>query len=174
MILRLSQKLNSKIKAGELQTLPLDKNPFADWSAHLFVVNRIQYILLSNTKSLYSMVLMGKGITNDNLFVEQALNGLREFMVADGLDFVYDKLIAPQTGKVQFAKALNRSVTGSMTELIKMVEDTLTDGDVSPFRMGFQLNDTLLSGIASSKAEGYAKPDEVFRAMVKSVERASP
>ena len=60
MIFRLSQKLNSKIKAGPLPALPLDENQFADWSAHLFVVDRTQYIMLSNTKSLYSAVLPGK------------------------------------------------------------------------------------------------------------------
>ena len=43
MILRLSQKLCTKIKAGALPTMPLDENPFADWSAHLFIVNRTQY-----------------------------------------------------------------------------------------------------------------------------------
>jgi hypothetical protein len=60
MIFRLSQKLNTKIKAGTLPALPLDKNPIADWSAHLFVADRTQYILLSNTKSLYSTVMFGK------------------------------------------------------------------------------------------------------------------
>jgi hypothetical protein len=54
MIFRLSQKLNAKIKGGTLPTLPPDDNPFADWSAHLFLADRAQYILLSNTKSLYS------------------------------------------------------------------------------------------------------------------------
>ena len=54
MIFRLSQKLNDKIKAGPLPVLPLDDNPLADWSAHLFLADRMQYILLSNTKSLYS------------------------------------------------------------------------------------------------------------------------
>jgi hypothetical protein len=57
MIFRLSQKLNAKIKAGDLQTLSLDEDPFADWSAHLFLAGRTQYILLSNTKALYSTVL---------------------------------------------------------------------------------------------------------------------
>ena len=43
MIFRLSQKLNTKIKAGALRALPLHENPFADWSAHLFVAGRTQY-----------------------------------------------------------------------------------------------------------------------------------
>ena len=33
MIFRLSQKLCTKIKAGKLSEIPLDDNPFADWSA---------------------------------------------------------------------------------------------------------------------------------------------
>ena len=54
MIFRLSQKLNAKIEAGILTAHPLNENAFADWSAHLFVAGRTQYLLLSNTKSLYS------------------------------------------------------------------------------------------------------------------------
>jgi hypothetical protein len=54
MIFRLSEKLNTKIKAGTLASLPLDDNPFVDWSAGLFLVGRSQFILLTNTKSLYS------------------------------------------------------------------------------------------------------------------------
>ena len=77
MIFRLSQKLNAKIKAGTLRTLPLNENPFADWSAHLFVAGRTQYILLSNTMSLFSTVMHGKGITNEKTFIERALSSLR-------------------------------------------------------------------------------------------------
>lgn len=48
MIFRLSQKLNTRIKAGTLGALPLDDNPFADWSAHLFVAGRTQYTTAVN------------------------------------------------------------------------------------------------------------------------------
>jgi hypothetical protein len=40
MILRLSQKLCTKLKAGSLKTMQMDDDPFADWSAHLFVADR--------------------------------------------------------------------------------------------------------------------------------------
>ena len=63
MIFRLSQGLATKIKEGTLPSLPLGDNPFADWSAQLFVADRTQYVLLSNTQSLYSTVIYGKGIT---------------------------------------------------------------------------------------------------------------
>ena len=165
MIFRLSQKLNAKIKAGPLPTLPLDENPLGDWSAHLFVADRTQYILLSNTKSLYSTVMFGKGITNDSNFIERALSNLREFMEADGQEFVYHRFIVPATASVRFAKALNRSITGSMNDLINHATGWLAEGEISPFNVGFRLNDILLSALARSGSP-YGKPREAFKALV--------
>jgi hypothetical protein len=170
MIFRLSQKLATKIKAGTLRTLPPDENPFADWSAHLFVADRTQYIIVSNTPSLYSAVLYGKGITNDSDFIGRALSALREFMADDGQEFVYRRFIAPASGTVRFAKALDRSVTGSMNELIAHATDWLAEGDVSPFEVGYRLNEIILSSIARDKSEGYCKPRDAFKALLDSIE----
>jgi len=155
MIFRLSQKLNSKIKAGALDTLPPDHNPYVDWSAHLFVVNQTQYIILSNTKALYSCVMYGAGITNESLFLERALSTIREFMEDDGHQFVYRKFIAPASGFVQFAKALNRSVTGSMNDLINHATYWVAEDELSPHDLGFRLNDILLSALAKENCRGY-------------------
>ena len=163
MILRLSQKLNTKIKAGTLASLLLDENPYADWSCHLFTADRTQYIILSNTKSLYSVVMYGKGITDDSRFIERALGSVREFMEDDGQAFVYQRFIAPATGSVQFAKALNRSVTGSMNDLIKFAKYWLTEDDQSLHDVGFNLNDVLLSALATRESRGYGKPNEAFK-----------
>lgn len=46
MIFRLSRKLAAKLKEGSLPSLPLDENPYADWSAHLFTADRTQYIII--------------------------------------------------------------------------------------------------------------------------------
>jgi hypothetical protein len=96
----------AKIKSGSLNTLPLDDNPFADWSAHLFLAGRVQYILLTNTRSLYSVFLFGKGITHDGQFIERALSNIREFMEADGLEFVYHRFIIPATVRFVLPKPL--------------------------------------------------------------------
>ena len=169
MIFRLSQKLNSKIKAGTLAALPLDENPFADWSAHLFVADRTQYILVSNTKSLYSMVMYGKGITDDSTFISRVLSNLGEFTADDGQQFVYRRFIAPASGTVRFAKALDRSVTGSMNDLINHATAWLEDCELSPYEVGFKLNEVLLSAIAPSKADKYGKPKEAFKLLIESV-----
>ena len=159
MILRISQKLCTKIKAGSLKTMPLNDNPFADWSAHLFVADRTQYIIVSNTESLYSTVLFGKGITNDSHFIERALGSIREFTEDDGQAFVYQRFIAPASGTVSFAKPLNRSVTGSINDMIRHATYWLAQGDISPFDVGFKLNDIPFSSLK------YANPKETFKAM---------
>src|SRR6185295_5840525 len=115
--------------AGPLSAQPPSENPYADWSAHLFSADRTQYILLSNTRSLYSTVLYGKGISNDSHLIDRALSNLREFLEDDGLEFVYRRLIAPASATVRFAKALDRSVTGSMNELTTHAKAWLAEGE---------------------------------------------
>lgn len=167
MILRLSQKLATKLDAGKLPTLPMDENPLADWSATLFVADRTQYILLSNTASLYSGVFYAKGTTsNDGQFITFAMNFLREFMEDDGMLDVYLNHIAPSTGQVHFAKAFSRAVTGTMNELIMSATTFLGDDDMSPHEVGHELNDLLFSAIAVKPDEKYGKPKEAFRRLV--------
>ena len=157
MILRLSQKLNTKIKAGKLTEMLLDENQYADWSCHLFTADRTQYIILSNTASLYSCVMYGKGITDDSRFIERALSTIREFMEDDGQAFVYQKLIAPASGTVSFAKALSRSVTRSMNDMIHHAKMWLIERELSPFDVGFKLNEIPMSAL------GYANARERFK-----------
>lgn len=163
MIIRLSQKLNTKIKAGNLSDLPLDENPYADWSCHLFTAGRTQYILLSNTASLYSCIMYGKGITDDSLFIERALSTIRDFMEDDGQAFVYQKFIAPASATVSFAKAINRKVTGSINELVMAATSSLESGEVAPHEVGFGLNNLLLSAIVTKQDQRYGRPSEAFK-----------
>ncbi len=162
MIFRLSQKLCAKIKAGKLSETPLDDNPYLDWSGHLFTADRTQYIILSNTASLYSCVMYGKGITNDGVFIERALSTIREFMEDDGQQFAYRKVIAPASGTVSFSKALSRSVTGSMNDHVQACKLFLTD-DMAPHEVGFRLNETQLSALTDADGRKYANPREVFK-----------
>jgi hypothetical protein len=168
MIFRLSHKLNAKIKAGTLATLALDENPFADWSAGLFLVGRSHYLLWSNTKSLYSTVLPGKGVTDESALIERALSSIREVMEADGQGAPFQRFIAPASASIRFAKALNRSVTGSMNDLIHHATAWLAEDDLSPHEVSFRLNDILLSALARSDSFPYGKPREAFKALVDS------
>jgi hypothetical protein len=163
MVFRLSQKLNAKIKAGNLRIQPEVDNPLADWSAHLFTADRTQYILLCNTKSLYSTVMYGRGITTDGQFINRALGAIREFMTADGHEFTYQRVIVPAASTVAFARALNRSVTGSMNDLVFHASMLLIQFDLSPFDVGFKLNQIPCSALKDSNGRPYNSPRAAFQ-----------
>jgi hypothetical protein len=75
MIFRLSQKLAKKVKAAPTDVLSPELNPYADWSGHLFTSDRTQFILLTNTASLYSTVIHGRGVTCDNELLKWGWTG---------------------------------------------------------------------------------------------------
>lgn len=166
MILRFSEKLGSRLKAGTLKPLPMDAAPIADWTSHIFFSGRTPYILVSNTAALYSTVLYAKGITNDSVFIVRVMAALREFLEADGLVFAYDRFVMPRTGLIRFASTVSRSVTGSMNELIASAQVFLADEETSPFDLGFRLNDLLLSASTTDEARDYGKPRDAFRALI--------
>ena len=162
MIFRPTQRLQKKINAGPLAGAPLHENPYADWSARLFTADRAQYILLSNTASLYSTVMFGRGITDDNAFIRSALSQIREAMEDDGLTLIYANFIVPETERIQFCKAVNRSATGSMNDLEGVAKRYLLDG-LPPFDTGFRLNETPMSALSAPGKETYATPREAIR-----------
>lgn len=130
-----------------------------------FFADRTQYILLSNTRSLYSTVMYGKGMTNDRRFLERALSNLHEVMDRDGLKFVFSRFIAPAGAAVRFAKSTDRRVTGSMNELIQHATALLIDRKSSLFDVGSRLNDVLLSTLRSSRSQGYGTPRDAFNSI---------
>ena len=110
--------------------------------------------------------MYGKGITDGGVFIDRALSTIREFMKDDEQQFIYQRFIAPASGSVRVAKALDRSVTGSINELVKFATFLLETGDISPHEVGFKLNDVLLSALAPGKKDSYGKPNESFKLLL--------
>ena len=103
MILRLSQKLSTQIQGQALDGLPPDPNPFADWSANLFTAERTQFIIVTNTPSLYSDGALRPGIADDGQLIERVLEANREDMWPTGWSSSF--AIIARSGTVQFSKA---------------------------------------------------------------------
>ncbi len=164
MLLRPSQKLSVKLKSGSLATLPSHVNPFADWSANGFTVQRMHYMLVSNTASLYSVFMRGKGIANANCFLEQFQHELQAVMEADGLLAIYSQQIQPHLGTVQFAKALNRSVTGSMNDIIRCTRYSIEAQDEGLIEVSRSLNEMPLS-MLKHEGRDYGQPKSVMIAL---------
>lgn len=80
-------------------------------------------------------------------------------MSHDDHDFIYESLIAPEVGQVYLSKTLNRAVTGSMNDLVRIAKIQLTEHDMSPFDVSFQLNKVPMSML------NYDNPREAFESL---------
>ena len=157
MIFRISAKLGKKIHVTPDRILPVDPNPFADWSANLFTVGRTQYVLVTNTISLYSMVMFGRGLRNDRLFLERARDSMSDVLRSAGHGSIFEKYIVPSMDDVRFSKALNRSVTGSMNDFIFQAKYELIEPELSLNEISFRLNESPMSYL------DYGLPKDVFQ-----------
>jgi len=147
MTLRLSATLAKRIGVSPTGLLPPDANPFADWSAHLFNAGRRRYIIMTNTASLYTMLMAGKGVTTEATLLSQFTSGIRQLLAADGMDGVFDEFIALSLSDVSYSTALNRGVTGSMNDLIKAAKSALLSPDSPLLEISRHLNSTPMTYI---------------------------
>ncbi len=145
MIIRLTQKLAKKIKEAPTTAAPRAENPFADWTANLFTVGRTQYIILTHSASLYSVVFPGRGVNESDSFIDHAFTALREQMEDAGYGDTFQKHIAPLTGDIRFSKTGDRRVLGSMNDLIQHAQFILADE--SPAGTAAKLNKTPMGAL---------------------------
>ncbi|HEY3275567.1 MAG TPA: hypothetical protein VGJ94_03020 [Syntrophorhabdaceae bacterium] len=164
MIIRLGNTLAKKIKETVLPPVPPSSSPFADWTARLFTADRTQYILVSNTSALYSAVFYGKGVTDANQLINRVLDSLRDIMTEDGFESIYEKRIGPETGEFLLSKTANRSVTGSMNDMIWRGKYHLIRDEISPFDVSSLLNKTPMSSLK------YGYPRDAFGLMAEEPE----
>jgi hypothetical protein len=170
MIFRLTLKLAKKIGITSLPAIPFDdiRNPILDWSANLFTVQRTQYIILTNTASLYSMVMLGHGLTKEKQFVREALFWMEEFMTLDGNKVVYDNFIEPESKRIFFSKIVDRRVSGSMNDLIFQAKVYLSEGQKPLFDVSFMINKSPMSYLK------YGNPKVEFRKLYFTKDGESP
>ena len=159
MVFRLTQKLAKKIKADSLSSRPAEPNPFLDWCAHLFTADRTQYIIVSNTASLYSIMLFGRGIADEHRFLVRTMGCMNDFLEDDQCGFIYHRLIVPHASPKTFAKVGDRRVTGSINELVQQAKILLAEGGISPYDTAFRLNDIPMALL------DFMTPREAFTAL---------
>jgi hypothetical protein len=163
MILRLTAKLAKKIGLDLLPTLPYDqgRGPLLDWNAHLFTVQRTQYILATNTQSLYSLVMPGRGITTGRQFVQSLSTSLQAFLAGQGQKPNAAMALSSPDLDASFAKINDRRILGSMNDLIFQSKFRLQEEQQTLFDVSFYLNETPLSYLK------YRSPKTAFQELLR-------
>ena len=157
MVIHVTHKLREKLNLAEVTTVPVAAGAHLRWYAHLFRAERVQYILTTNAASLYSVVMYGRGITDSDLFLRNWLVALREQLEGADMQMIYTRCIAPHTGSITFAKTEDRSVLGSMNDMVFHSQRRLERGVVpSVWELGEWLNNMPYGAL------GYGFPRKVF------------
>ena len=159
MILRFTEKLSKKLRTVPLTRVEEDPGPYLDWYAHLFTSNRIQYILTTEAHSLLTIVMYGRGITSDGIFLRYFFSDLEKYLDDIGGRMIVDRIIAPRAGRITLSRTVNRSVLCSMNDMVNISRIMLAQEECSPWDLAEFINDTPF------KAIEYQKPRDAFHGL---------
>lgn len=136
-------KLAKQIGVSSLTTVPAVENPFTDWTCRVFTVEERELLMLiTNTASLYSLLAPANGLETIEQFDFGLIRYLERHMLRDGFETIFTKHIVPELETMTFSKTLNRSVTGSMTDMIKLAGHILVEDGDTLERVAGKLNET--------------------------------
>ena len=159
MVIHFTKKLRDKLHLDEVTEMDVPAGPHLRWYARLLRARRLQYIVTTNAASLFSVVVYGRGLTDSGDYILRFLSELRDHLDDLGLQLIYKRVIAPSTGAVTLAKAVDRSVLGSMNDMVRLCKDRLDLEDVSPWELSKHLNGVPFGALK------YGFPREVFPRM---------
>lgn len=159
MIFHLTRAAAEILGISVPETVPTAGDPYLDWQVHRLRMKREPCFMISNTASLYTVVIPGMGLNGAEDFRRRALVHLREYLFADGNGFFFERFMAPHTGTVRFSRAANRRVLSAMNILAR--DATLYESMTAPSltELSDSLNETPLSVI------GHDIPRDVFRSL---------
>lgn len=135
---------------------PAVTNRVADWCAHEFKVGRVRYLIFVNTASLFPVLAYGRGVTDEHDLIVKLRESLQLVMGGTELEFHYRRWIEPEGMNVQWAPIPDRSVMGSMNDMIAMAKYRLEERDESPVALSHGLAEAPMGML------GMNSPDRAF------------
>lgn len=121
---------------------------------HEFRDGGFRYLMFLNTASLYPVVANARGVNDEGALIRRYTEAMQLNLAGTELEFHYQRWIAPELAAVQWAPIPDKSVLGSINEMISMARYGM---DKSPVELSQWLAQVPM------KAIGRNSPDRVFR-----------
>lgn len=118
--------------------------PHLCWYANLFRANRQQYILTTDAATLYTVVFYGRGIKDGATYGRAFKEALEQQLLSDAMGGAYQGLIGPCIENLTFVKTANRSILGSMNDIVRMITRHLEERNphTDLVQLGAYVNET--------------------------------
>lgn len=119
-LLRCTNKLLTEVGLGEKDLYEGESSPagLGDWYANLFRVSRYKCVLFTNESTLYSFVVFRVGKSEIKKLEAQFRSHLRFALEQEDIPEQVVFSILQDYKDIQYAKTNNRSVVGSMNEIL--------------------------------------------------------
>lgn len=119
MVFHLTDKLRQKLRVSRLDDARVEVPPHLRWYANSFTAERVHYLIATNAASLYSVVWHGRGVRDDGAFLDSFLLHLDAQLDGDGMRSIFERCILPGLHGAALLKTQDRSVLGSMNDMVK-------------------------------------------------------
>lgn len=119
MVFRLTQKLSKKLHLG-----PLPRTDILEvgsiWYANLLRAHGTQFIVITESLTLYSLLILGRGVVDGETFASVAYQTIRAKFEEQGWSRLLGSHVAFDTEAPIFLAAQDRSVIASVSEISRM------------------------------------------------------
>ena len=122
----------------------------ADWCAHTFLRGDEQWLIFCNTASLYP-VFAGAANVTDGESLARRLGGMVLGVLKTNGYATQSEIFERELTGFQFTPIPDRSVLGSISELIWLAEAWLDDVDLTPAVLSRHLGETPMSALGMNR-----------------------
>ena len=165
MRFHLTQKLAKKAGLHSLPEASGETHELGIWYAHLFRVERRQYVLFTNPATAFSVLDYGRGIVSGETLFQAFSYQLQTYLNALGLYPPYLVAVGAELKTCEFCKTADRSTLGIMNDNIDLCKCYRDDGEGAyvPVLM-HRMNETPHKTKAAAE---YFHPLEVFQSRLR-------
>lgn len=164
MLIQSTQKLLTELNK---KLIEIKEQDIFSWHANITSINRRKTIILINDMCRYVITIHGIKAMHINIIEDVITNAIKEALKNAGINESIIQKYIESAPNIQFAKTKNRSLVGSMTEIIKNIEcfdDFLSEDKTYQNN----LNDAINHLLFKSLDKEYIHPaDELYKMMDK-------
>ena len=143
MFLECTKKLADALKIKLFDITPLRREPFYEWHANLFVINRRKGIIMMNNHTRYCVVLYGIKAEHLKNIRHIALSAIEQVFRAEGFSNEAVLHYNNKCSGVVLAKTHDRSVLSQLNDMLYLasswIEDYLPTSDVCMVDLSMKL-----------------------------------
>ena len=145
LTLRPTKKLAKQLGLRIPSAPPVVKSRVADWCVHIFPIGQEPWLIFCNTASLYPVFAKGLGVTDDETLIRRAVGMVLLVLRENGYSPQAKIIERDLTLGVQWAPIPDRSVLGSVSEMIWLADPHFDDANLTPAILSQRLGTTPMS-----------------------------